>query len=210
MVGSRLKTGIVGMIAGLAASFSIAATAVAQDGAPSGTYVLDRTHASIIWKVSHLGLSNYAGRFASFDATLSYDADNPEASSVTVEINPLSVRTDYPFPEKTDFDAKLGKGEDWFNAGAFPVITFTSTKLEQTGPTTGKMTGDLTMLGVTKPVTLDVTMNGSLAEHPMNKKPAIGFSATGEIKRSDWGFSTYVPMIGDTVTLQIEAEFNAQ
>lgn len=174
---------------------------------PAGVYELDEAHASLIWKVSHLGLSNYTARFTSFDAELTFDPESPENSSLVATIDPTSLETDYPYPEQKDFDEKLVKSEDWFNAPAFPKITFTSTGLTKTSETTGEMTGDLTFLGVTKPVTLDVTFNGAMAEQPFSKKPTLGFSARGVIKRSEWGMATYVPNIGDEVEIVIEAEF---
>ena len=174
---------------------------------PAGVYNLDETHASIIWKVSHLGLSDYTARFTEFDADLTFDPATPENSSLTATINPLSVETDFPYPEKKDFDAVLAEGEDWFNGTAFPEITFVSTSIERTGDKTGIMTGDLTFLGVTKPLTFDVEFNGAMAQQPFSQKPTLGFSATGKMKRSDWGMSTYVPNIGDDVEILIEAEF---
>lgn len=174
---------------------------------PAGIYKIDKTHASVTWKVSHLGLSNYTARFADIDATIDLNPTDPEKSTVTATINPASVKTDYPYPDKKDFDQKLASHEEWFNADKFPKITFTSTHLEKTSETTGKLTGDLTFLGVTKPVTLDVTLNGVMEQQPFSQKPAIGFSATGTIKRSEWGLTTYVPNIGDDVQIIIEAEF---
>lgn len=207
----NLSTSIL-RAAGVAAatlSLAVAMPAAAQMDIPSGTYALDKGHASVTWKVMHLGLSNYTARFADMDATLELDAAAPEKSTVSVTINPASVRTDYPFTDKEDFDKKLSEGADWFNSTVFPTITFASTKLEQLTPTTGKLTGDLTLLGVTKPVTLDVILNGA-KEHPFSKKPSVGVSASGMIKRSDWGFSNAIPMIGDEVQLLIEVEFNKQ
>ncbi|MEM6781707.1 MAG: YceI family protein [Pseudomonadota bacterium] len=174
---------------------------------PAGVYELDKTHASLTWKVSHLGLSDYTARFNTFDASLTLDPANITQSSVNVTISPLSIETDYPNADEKDFDKKLTEGEDWFNVGAFPEITFASTAIEQTGENTGKVTGDLSLLGVTKPVTLDVVFNGAYESKPFANVPAVGFSATGTIKRSDWGFDTYVPTIGDEVELLIEVEF---
>ena len=200
---------LIGFTAPIASeAFAQANTPIAD--MPAGVYELDETHASIIWKVSHLGLSNYAGRFTKFDADLTLDPANPENSSVTATINPTSIETDYPYPEEKDFNAKLISGETWFNAGEFASIDFKSTSLTKTGDTTGTMTGDLTFLGVTAPITFDVTFNGAFEEQPFSKKPAIGFSATGTMKRSDWGFDTYVPSIGDEVEIQIEAEFGLE
>ena len=173
---------------------------------PSGTYTLDPTHASVVWKVSHLGLSGYTARFDKIDATLEWNSEDPTASSVSVTIDPMSVSTGYPKTEESDFDKKLATGEDWFNAGEFATITFTSTAVEMTGEDTGTVTGDLTLLGVTKPITLDVTFNGGLMNR-FAQKWAMGFSGTTTLSRSEWGFDTYVPTIGDEVTILIEAEF---
>jgi polyisoprenoid-binding protein YceI len=176
-------------------------------GMPGGLYKLDKTHASLIWKVSHLGLSDYTARFTNFDVDLYLDAQDPIRSRVRATIDPTSIETDYPNPEKKDFDAQLVNDAGWFNATQFPKIIFTSTMVEKTGDNTGKMTGDLEFLGVKKPVTLDVTYNKSLGNHPFANKPAIGFSATGSLKRSDFGMNTYIPQIGDEVDIIIEAEF---
>jgi polyisoprenoid-binding protein YceI len=102
-------------------------------------------------------------------------------------------------------DAEL-KSAAWFDAAQYPTITFRSTQVNVTSPTTAKVTGDLTFHGVTKPTTLDVTFK-AVGPNPMSKKVTIGFDATGALKRSDFGQKTYVPMIGDDVTLQISAPF---
>ncbi len=175
---------------------------------PAGVYALDDTHASLTWKVSHMGMSNYTARFTKMTGELTFDPANPANSSLKATVDPASVRTDYPKPQEKDFDKKLAMDADWFNAGQFPIITFNSTKIEITGEKTAKVTGDLTFLGVTKPVTLDAVFNGAYAKMPMREIPAMGFSATGKIKRSDFGFSTYVPMIGDEVDLMIEVELH--
>lgn len=173
---------------------------------PSGTYTLDKTHASLIWKVSHLGLSDYVARFTDFDATIQLDTQDPTKSSVTATINPASVETDYPNPEKEDFDAKL-RSEEWLNTSAFPKITFTSTKLVKEDDDEGELTGELTFLGVTKTITLEVELEGATTKHPFAQKAALGFSASGTIKRSEFGFDTYIPTIGDEVEIEINAEF---
>jgi polyisoprenoid-binding protein YceI len=175
---------------------------------PSGIYKLDKSHASVTWKVSHLGLSNYTARFASLDAELNFDAAKPENSSVKATIDTSSIRTDFPATPEKDFDKKLSGDADWFNGTKFPTITFESTKVEKTGDTTAKIHGNLTMLGVTKPMTLDAVFNGAYLKKPFADVPGIGFSAKGLINRSDWGFSTYVPNIGDQVEILIEAEFH--
>lgn len=188
----------------LAATACLAQTPAAE--LPAGTYKLDPTHASLIWKVNHMGLSNYTGRFTKFDATLTYDPKDPAKSTLEVTVDPTSVETDYPNPEKEDFNKKL-QGAEWFNAGKYSAITFRSTGVTSQDDKHGIVTGDLNFLGQTKPLTLNVTFNGGMAEHPFAKKPAMGFSATGTMKRSNWGFDTYIPTLGDEVQLIIEAEF---
>lgn len=181
-----------------------ALAAEAPAAAPSGAYVSDPTHTSLTWRIRHFGLSNYTARFATVKARLDWNADGPEASRLDVSIDPTSVRTDFPFPDKEDFDARIGSGAD-FLAGQ--PIAFRATAITLGGETTGTVTGDLTFRGKTRPVTLDVTFNGSLAEHPMDKLPRLGFSATGRVKRTDWGLDFAVPALGDTVDLLIETEF---
>lgn len=209
MIRTSIKTAIAA--AAIVAGFALETPAIAQTTAPgtlpAGIYVSDETHTSVTFKVNHMGLSKYTARFAKAEAELNFDPADPTKSSVKATVDPASVRTDYPHVAEKDFDKKLATDAEWFNAGKFPTITFASTRIEKTGETTGKMHGDLTFLGVTKPVTFDVTFNGAYAEHPMAKIPAMGFSAATQIKRSDFGFSTYVPMIGDEVDLMIEIEF---
>lgn len=175
---------------------------------PAGVYNIDKKHASVTWKVSHAGLSNYTARFKSIDADITFNPENVEESSVIATIEPTSLETDFVPTKERDFNKDLTMGDKWFNAGKFPKIVFTSTKFEVTGNNTGKIYGDLTLLGVTKPVTLDIVFNGAYAVQPFNKKPTLGFSATTSISRSAWGMSNYAPLIGDKVTIIIEAEFN--
>jgi polyisoprenoid-binding protein YceI len=192
----------------LALSAAQAATAATALDIPSGTYKLDASHASITWRVMHMGLSNYTARFSKFDSSVTLDAAALAKSAVTVTIDPTSVRTDYAGDE--DFDAKIGKDARLLNGVKFPSIEFVSRKVEATGPKKLKITGDLTMLGVTRPVTLDATVVGTLASHPFVKRPAFGISARGTLKRSDFGLAYPAPPgVGDTVELQIEAEYIA-
>jgi polyisoprenoid-binding protein YceI len=173
---------------------------------PEGNYEIDRAHSSLTWKVDHLGLSSYTARFARFDAVLNIDPARPESAKVLVTVEPASVRTDYPFPETSDFDKDLAEGEDFFDAKKFSRIIFSSTNVERTGKTTARMTGDLTIRGITKSITIQVTLNGAKA-HPMAGVPALGFSGIAKLKRSDFGMTFMLPLVGDEVTLLIEAEF---
>ncbi len=173
------------LVGALSALMTLTATATAEDKM-SGTYANDPTHTSVTWKIGHLGLSNYTARFTNLSATLNYDNSNPAASSVKATINPASVETDYPFPENTDFDAEI-RGSQFFDVAKYAEITFDSTGLDLTDEKNGTLTGNITFHGVTKPVNFNVTLNGAMEEHPYAKKPALGFSAEGTIKRSDFG-----------------------
>lgn len=186
---------------------ALPASAQLATDAPAGTYKIDPAHASVTFKVSHLGLSNYTARFTKIDATLALDPAKPESAKLSAVIDPTSIRTDYPFPEKENFDKVLAESAKWFNAGVAKSVTFTSTAVKMTGAKTADVTGDLTLLGVTKPVTMKVTFNGGMASHPMAKKPAAGFSATTTVKRSEYGMTNALPFIGDDVTVLIETEF---
>lgn len=174
---------------------------------PAGDYTLDLSHASVVWKVSHIGLSDYVARFADFDATISFDPSNITDSTVTASINPMSIETAYPNAAEKDFDKVLATEEGWFNAGKYTSIDFVSTSIEMTGDTTANMTGDLTFLGVSKPVTLAVEFNGAMKKQPFSGKPTLGFSASTTIDRTQWGMDKYAPSIGADVEVLIEGEF---
>jgi polyisoprenoid-binding protein YceI len=174
---------------------------------PEGEYTLDLSHASIVWKVSHFGLSNYVARFAEFDASIDYKPNDIESSKITATINPLSIQTAYPNASEKDFDKILATDRSWFNAEKYTSIDFVSTSIEMTGEKTAIMRGDLRFLGVTKEVSLDVVFNGAMPRQPLSGKPTMGFSATTSILRSQWGMSKFTPSIGDKVDIMIEGEF---
>lgn len=166
----------------------------------TGNYVIEQSHASLGFGISHIGYSSYKGRFNTFEAQLYFDAKDISKSSVKATVALASVDT-----HNSTLEAKLAD-KDWFNTAAFPSATFTSTKIEKTGAATGKITGDLSFLGVTKPVVLDVVFNGGGFDTFM-KKDKLGFSAKGSFNRSDFGMNAYIPTVGDAVTIEIEAEF---
>lgn len=175
------------------------------EGVNSGTYNLEKTHASLIWKVSHNGLSNYTARFTDFDAQIMLDAGAPAAASLTARINPLSVRTDHP--SGPDWDQTLRSDEKWFNAENFSEITYRSTSIDMTGDKTGIVNGELSLLGITQQVPLAVSFNGVRNFAWYGERDVIGFSATATLKRSDFGITALLPAIGDEVKIIIEAEF---
>ncbi|MBI1686143.1 YceI family protein [Caulobacter hibisci] len=190
----------------LAAPFAAPAVALAQPAtdpaaAPKGDWALDKRHASLTLRVKHFGTSNYTFRLSGLDGAYSFDPAKPLDTKVSIAVDPKSVDTGLP-----NFNKEISDDPKFFDSTKYPTITFVSTKLDQTAPGKGKLTGDLTFRGVTKPVTLDVTYNG-FAKTPFGSQ-IMGFSATGKIKRSEFGFTHLVPLVSDDVDLAIEAEFN--
>ena len=180
--------------------------------APAGTYALDPAHASLTFRVDHLGMSKYTARFTGLDATLHLDPKAPSRSRVSATVDPRSIETDFPLPAP-DFDAELA-GPQWLDAARYPEIRFRTTKVEPTGPDTARVVGELTLHGVTRPILLKARFNGGYAGNALDPAGArVGFSATGKLNRSDFGMSYGVPAkgssfgVGDQVEVIIEAEF---
>ncbi|WP_162143739.1 YceI family protein [Hellea balneolensis] len=167
--------------------------------APSGTYTAESTHAYIAFSYSHQGYSNPILRWGKFDGTLELDSENPENSTLDISIPAASIDSGVPA-----FDEHLISA-DFFDAENHPTITFKSTDMDQIVTGTGRVTGDLTIKGVTKPITLDVKLN-KVGKHFRSGKDMFGISATGNLKRSEHGVDKYAPM-GDDVKLMIEVEF---
>lgn len=186
---------------------SAPAYAQAPAPAPAATYGVDKTHASLSWKALHNGLSWYTARFTNFDIQVDFNEADVSKSKVTASVDVKSIETDFarmrPAGNTTDFNAELG-GERFLNAVKFPQAAFASTAISKTGDKTGKMTGNLTLFGVTKPVTFDVTYVGNRND-PRSQKHKIGFQAVGSFKRSDFGVTPGGP-IGDEIKLEINAE----
>ncbi|WP_043348739.1 YceI family protein [Methylobacterium sp. B1] len=194
-----------GLLALLVATSALAQTPPTRDPAQiqAGTYAVDPGHTQVGWRVSHMGFSNYAGGFSDVSGTLELQPKNPAAAKLSVKIPVASVTTT---------SAKLTdelKGDQWLDAAKFPDMTFVSTKVTPAGKDHAKVTGDLTLHGVTKPVTLDVTLVGA-GVNPLSKKYTVGFEATGTLKRSEFGVKTYVPLIGDELHLTIAGAFEKQ
>ena len=180
----------------------VLASALALATAPvfAATYTLDPTHTQVVFSWNHMGYSNPTAQFRKIEGTLEFDAANPTKGSVQVTIPLASVNSNV---EKLDEHLQ---GADFFDAAKYPDATFKSTKVEKgAGENRLKVTGDLTLHGVTRPVVLDVTVNKA-GEHPMRKAPAAGFDASATIKRSDFGIDKYVPMVSDDITLRITSE----
>ena len=202
-MGVHFTAAAAGLIVFLASGPAMAQLAPVKELAKieSGSFVLDKSHARIVFSTTHLGFSTYYGFFGDFDAKLQYDAKAPAKSTldVTVSLNGLVTN-----------DAKLDealKGAEYFDVAQFPTATFKATKIEVSGAAKGKITGDLTLHGVTKPVTLDAAFHGG-GPHPVTQDYVIGFDATGVLKRSDFGIKTLVPFVGDEVKLVLSCEFD--
>ncbi len=163
------------------------------------TYKIDANHTDVIASWSHFGFSNPIAHFGQVDGFITYDPANVGASKVEVTIPLAGLNSHVP-----DFDDHLRSG-DFFDAAKFPTITFKSTSVKAAGK--GKLTvvGDLTVKGITKPVTLAVTIN-KIGEQPMAKRAAAGFSASTTLKRSDFGLGKYAPNVSDEVKLTITTE----
>jgi len=177
---------------------------------PAGAYTVDKAHASLLFRVNHLSFSHWTARFTKFDAQLQFDPADPAKSSVKVSVDPKSIASDNA-PE--GFMATLA-GPEWLDAGKYPEMTYRSTKVERAGTNGLRISGQLTLHGVTKPVTLMATYNGGYAGHPFDPHARIGFSAKGTLKRSEFGVAYGIPAAGttmgvfDDVEIIVEAEFS--
>ena len=199
--GLGLKAAVGGLAFGLALGLGAGTAAQAAN-----TYTFDKGHTKILFFWNHLGLSNQSARFDDFDGQLVFDPEKPETSKIDVTIKTASVDSDVPA-----LDDHL-KSADFFNAEKHPEITFVSKAVRKTGTDTGQVDGDLTINGMTKPVTLDVTFN-FMGEHPLsafneNYKGAqyVAFSARTRVLRSDFNVGLYAPLTSDTVDIMIETE----
>ncbi|MCJ2135328.1 YceI family protein [Methylobacterium sp. J-026] len=191
-----------GLLALLVADPALAQTPATRDPAQvqAGAYVADPDHTQVGWRVSHMGFSNYAGGFSDVSGTLDLQPKDLTAAKLSIRIPVASVAT-----TSAKLTAEL-KGDQWLDAAKFPDITFVSTKVAPEGKDRAKVTGNLTFHGVTKPVTLDVTLVGA-GVNPLSKKVTVGFDATGTLKRSAFGVTTYEPLIGDDLHLTIAGAF---
>jgi polyisoprenoid-binding protein YceI len=197
-------------LASLAGLALLSAAAAAQPAGPAvspdfsavrpGDYAVEPVHTRILFSLSHLGFSTWYGDFTHASGSARIDPAHPAASSVEV-----SVPTDSVATTNAVLDGEL-KGPDWFDAARFPAITFKSRQLTVTGPDRGQMVGDLTLHGVTRPVTLQVQFHGA-GVNPLTHAFTAGFDATGAIKRGDFGITQDLPLVGDEVTLIISAAF---
>ncbi len=178
------------------------------DGVASGLYELEKTHAFLTWTVKHNGISGYTVNFTDFDADLVFDAETPANSQLSVSINPTALNTNYPNADKkVEWEAELSNDGKFLNAGEFPTIGFVSTGVEQSGDFEGTVTGDLTFLGVTKPVTLNVSYGGVANPPWFGQRDVLGFTASTTITRSEFGMTSLAGVISDEVEINFSGEF---
>lgn len=182
---------------------ALPALAADQPAPPApGPYRFDRGHTAITFTIDHFGFSKAHGTFKVFEPAIVFDPAQPEKAKVDVKIDAASIDTSWAAR-----DEELRK-EQFFNVAKYPTITYKSTKVEMTGIDTARLTGDLMLLGTTKPLVLEVTLV-KRAPHPFRSGIEVaGFSATGVLKRSEFGMTALLPGLGDDVALTIDAEIN--
>jgi polyisoprenoid-binding protein YceI len=166
---------------------------------PAGQYKLDPHHTSVVFNIDHLKFSHFTMRFDRVAGEIDWKAGGLDTSQVEVTIDAASIDTNVPLLDK------MVKGSDMLDVERNPQIRFVSTHFERTGEARGKLTGDLTIRGVTQPVTLDVTFNG-YGNDPLTKADTLGFSATGQFSRSKFGLTTWYPAVGDEIHVIIQTE----
>lgn len=174
--------------------------------AASEPYTFDKGHTNITFSWDHLGISRQSGRILDYEGTLDFDPETPEEAKIAVTMKVASLWTG------VDALDKHLKTADFFDAPRFPTMTFAGTSVKKTGDKTGEVTGDLTIMGVAKPVTLTVTWNFT-GEHPLGKlnptykdKTVSGFSATAKLLRSEWGIKRGTPLTSDEIEISINTQ----
>ncbi|MDP1933022.1 MAG: YceI family protein [Gammaproteobacteria bacterium] len=167
-----------------------------------GGYVLDKTHAALLFKINHLGFSSFIGRFTDFDASLNFDPENIQNSSLEVIVDTSSINVNLP-----DFEEEL-RGSSWFNVASYPQAIYRTTSfVEAIDEDTFVFAGDLTLLGTTAPVNITVNFNGG-GRNFLTRRYTLGFSANMEFKRSAFGLDNMVSFgVGDDIALEIHVEF---
>lgn len=181
------------------AVFSLVVLPALAAQAEPQTYTVDPSHTSIVWSVNHFGFSSPSGKFGNVSGELILDEQKPENSSVKITVDTASVISGVP---KLDDHMK---SKDFFDVAKFANATFVSTKVVLSGTDTAKVDGNLTLHGVTKPLTLDVKLN-KIGDSPVTKKKTAGFTASTVIKRSEFNMTYGLPGLADDVTLNIQSE----
>lgn len=168
----------------------------------SGQYTIDPDHATVLWKINHLGFSTFIGRFNDIDASLDFDPENFGNSSLEVVINTASLDIN-----NAEFAEEL-RGSNWFDTETFPQAIYRTTSLiESNDDNTFVFAGELTLLGTTAPVNINITFHGG-GRNFLTRKNTIGFSATTSFIRSEFGLDRFTSFgVGDEIELEIHIEF---
>ena len=193
-----INTALKHTIKALLISSALAVTTIANAALPS-QWQLDDSHTRVGFSVNHLGFSTTMGRFNDVQGMVNYDIKDPSKTKLNFTVATDSIDTNW---EARD---KHLKTDEFFNVAKYPTMTFKSTKVSFINPQQAKVTGDFTMLGQTKPLTLDVTLN-KIANSPVTKEPVIGFRATGIIDRAAYGMTAFAAGITTDVPIQIDGE----
>ena len=172
---------------------------LALPAAAADRYVFDKAHTQILFFVDHLGFSRSQGEFLDYDGEFRFDPADWSAGSVQLTIRTHSIDMD-----DYEWNQHL-RGQDFFRVNEYPEMSFKSLSVESSGENQGRIHGELTLLGVTRPVTLEVRFNKA-GVHPFNKQYVAGFSASTRIKRSEFGMNYGLPMVGDEVEVMLEVE----
>ena len=217
MYRTTLASTLAGLLTGLVLAQTVQGSESASDPtkfipapAPAGVYTIDKAHSSLIFRVNHLGFSHFTGRFSRFEIKLQLDPAHLGASHVTVRIDPSSIESDNA---PAGFLEML-RGPQWLDSAHYPDLSYRSTHVEVTSTNAMRISGELTLHGVTHPVTLNATFNGGYAGHPMDPHARAGFSAHGTFKRSEFGMAFGIPApgsqfgVGDEIEVTIETELS--
>jgi polyisoprenoid-binding protein YceI len=183
LIQPKLKTGIINL-------------------AP-GSYKIDKQHTSVSFKINHMGMSTFVGRFNAVDASLEFNPDHMENATLSAVINIASIDVN-----NKDLEEIL-RGGSWFDADAWPQAQFKTNKVELISDKRAKFSGDMTLHGVTAPVVLDVVFNGA-GDNMLTGHYTLGFTATTQFKRSQFGMDYLIPAVGDEVNVEVFAEFQKQ
>jgi len=167
----------------------------------AGQYTLDPDHATLLWKINHLGFSTFIGRFNEFDASLDFNPEDIGTSKLEVVINTLSLDIN-----NQEFSEEL-RGENWFDTANFPQAVYRTTSLIEANGNAFVFAGELTLLGVTAPVNLNVNFNGG-GRNFLTRANTVGFSADTTFQRSVFGLDRFTSFgVGDDISLEIHVEF---
>ncbi|MFM0740788.1 YceI family protein [Paraburkholderia xenovorans] len=198
----RTLLGAVLLAAAACTPVQVLTHSVSQNEArvPAGQYDLDHDHCSITFDVDHFKYSRFTMRFDRKQGQLQWNEGGMDKSTVAITIDAASIDTNVPLLDK------MVKSDSLLDVARYPEVRFVSTRFARTGESRGTLTGDLTIHGVTQPVTLDVTFNG-FARDPLTKKDTLGFSADGHFSRAKFGLATWYPAVGDDIHVRIQAEF---